>query len=287
MGDLKVSETFYHRVKVKDSSGNVVIGLVAAGTISVNYIDESGNITSGTVTELGSGWYECRNIPWDVAGTWTSDWTVPAGDTLEHSPLMFKVGGGRIEDVYTDTTAIKAKTNNLPSDPADESAVEAAVTSAHTTTDGKVDAVKTVVDAVKAKTDNLPSDPADESILEALIASIAYNWTLDSSGEWTFTNVETTLVEKTTEYGLLVQANLAAMVAADAIRIRVYVKTKDGGTYRVYGSDGDQTYYDVQSNPVTIEVGPVYAKFSVKVTIQRTAGADDAKKVEWVCFKDR
>jgi len=42
--------------------------------------------------------------------------------------------------------AIKAKTDNLPVDPADQSAVEAAITAAHATTDGKVDAVDDYVD---------------------------------------------------------------------------------------------------------------------------------------------
>ena len=55
--------------------------------------------------------------------------------------------------------SIKAKTDNLPTDPADESAIEAAITAAHATTDGKIDAVDNYVDtevgAVKAVTDKL------------------------------------------------------------------------------------------------------------------------------------
>lgn len=41
--------------------------------------------------------------------------------------------------------AVKTKTDNLPSDPADESLIEAAITGAHSTTDGKVDTVDTLV----------------------------------------------------------------------------------------------------------------------------------------------
>lgn len=59
---------------------------------------------------------------------------------------------------------IKAKTDNLPTDPADQSAVEAAITAAHSTTNGKIDAVDDYVDteiaAIKAKTDNLPASPS-------------------------------------------------------------------------------------------------------------------------------
>jgi len=81
--------------------------------------------------------------------------------------------------------AIKAKTDNLPADPADESSIEAAITAAHATTNSKIDAVddyvdteitaiknavesatyglsalKTLIDAIKAKSDLIPADIA-------------------------------------------------------------------------------------------------------------------------------
>lgn len=64
--------------------------------------------------------------------------------------------GTAVQDLEADIDAVKAKTDNLPSDPADESEVEGAITTAHTTTDGKVD-------VVSAKTDNLPTDPASQA----------------------------------------------------------------------------------------------------------------------------
>lgn len=69
-------------------------------------------------------------------------------------------------DVKAVADAIKAKTDNLPSDPADESLLEAAVTAA---TSGLATGADVL--AVKAKTDNLPSDPADQSLVEAAIAA--------------------------------------------------------------------------------------------------------------------
>jgi hypothetical protein len=66
----------------------------------------------------------------------------------------------------TEVAAIKAKTDNLPSDPADQSAVEAAITAATaglataaalSTVDDFLD---TEIAAIKAKTDNLPASPA-------------------------------------------------------------------------------------------------------------------------------
>ena len=78
-------------------------------------------------------------------------------------------------DVKTVSDAIKAKTDNLPTDPADQSQVEAAITATESaittlinTLTGYVD---TEVAAIKAKTDNLPTDPADQSLVEAAITS--------------------------------------------------------------------------------------------------------------------
>lgn len=62
--------------------------------------------------------------------------------------------------VDTVADAIKAKTDNLPEDPADQSviiaavsAVESAITTAHGTTDGLISVVDTVADGIKAVTD--------------------------------------------------------------------------------------------------------------------------------------
>lgn len=66
----------------------------------------------------------------------------------------------------SDLTAVKVKTDNLPADPADQSSVEAAITAA---TSGL--ASQSDLTSVKSKTDNLPSDPADQSLVEAAITA--------------------------------------------------------------------------------------------------------------------
>lgn len=74
--------------------------------------------------------------------------------------------------VDTEVAAIKAKTDNLPSDPADASDIASAfgtVYSTLTTIGGYID---TEVAAIKAKTDNLPSDPADASDIAAAISGL-------------------------------------------------------------------------------------------------------------------
>lgn len=64
-------------------------------------------------------------------------------------------------------TAIKAKTDNLPSDPADQSLIIDATNALATAIGSPAQA--SVLAAVKLKTDNLPSDPADQSLLTTSI----------------------------------------------------------------------------------------------------------------------
>ena len=123
-------------------------------------------------------------------GEGTSDWTVGEKEQIRSALGVdgdkTAATGGQLQTLDTVADAIKAKTDNLPADPADESALEAAITAAHGATDGKVDAmalvvanihdtdlpaVKTETAAIKAKTDNLPTDPADESAIEAAITA--------------------------------------------------------------------------------------------------------------------
>ena len=81
----------------------------------------------------------------------------------------------------TDVSAIKAKTDNLPTDPADESLLEAAITAAHTTTDGKVDAVDTVVDAIKVVTDKIPRLVSSMDFWGDIIEELQLTGTLQSN----------------------------------------------------------------------------------------------------------
>jgi ActR/RegA family two-component response regulator len=74
--------------------------------------------------------------------------------------------------IDTEVAAIKAKTDNLPADPADASDIAAAfgiVNATLGTIDGRID---TEVAAIKAKTDNLPGDPADASDIAAALATV-------------------------------------------------------------------------------------------------------------------
>jgi cell division protein ZapA (FtsZ GTPase activity inhibitor) len=77
--------------------------------------------------------------------------------------------------VYTEVAAIKAKTDGLPSDPADQSVIQATLATLATAANlaTLTSYVDTEVAAIKAKTDGLPSDPADESSIQAKLATLA------------------------------------------------------------------------------------------------------------------
>lgn len=68
--------------------------------------------------------------------------------------------------------AVKAKTDNLPVDPADASDVAAAITSATSplATAANLSTLNTTATAIKAKTDNLPASPANETTVSAVKA---------------------------------------------------------------------------------------------------------------------
>lgn len=78
-----------------------------------------------------------------------------------------------IADIDTLVNAIKLKTDNLPSDPADASDIAGLLS----TLSAAVADVKTYIDtevlAIKAKTDNLPTDPADASDIAGLLSAIS------------------------------------------------------------------------------------------------------------------
>ena len=79
---------------------------------------------------------------------------------------------------------VKAKTDNLPADPADASDIAASFATVNTKLDAIDDYVDTEVAAIKAKTDNLPSDPADASDITAAFTQIkGAGWTTNDTLE--------------------------------------------------------------------------------------------------------
>lgn len=88
----------------------------------------------------------------------------------------------------TDTAAIKAKTDNLPTDPADASDIATAFTGVNTKLDAIDDYIDTEVAAIKAKTDNLPVSPAATGDIPDAASVAAAVWAYVVEG--TFTAVQ-------------------------------------------------------------------------------------------------
>jgi len=89
--------------------------------------------------------------------------------------------------VDTEVAAIKAKTDNLPVDPADASDITAQFATVNGTLSTLSSYVDTEVAAIKAKTDNLPVDPADASDIAASFTTV--NTKLDTIDDFVDTEV--------------------------------------------------------------------------------------------------
>lgn len=122
-------------------------------------------------------------------------------DTVTASEIAQAVWGSNIStnvnpDAGYIVSSIKSKTDNLPTDPADQSLVETAITNSTTSINNNIDSLHDlssldvtqaiwntelssyttpkagyIVSSIKDKTDNLPSDPADQSSVELAITS--------------------------------------------------------------------------------------------------------------------
>ena len=72
-------------------------------------------------------------------------------------------GGGGGDASQATLLAVKAKTDNLPTDPADASDIATSFSTVNTKLDAIDDFVDTEINAIKTKTDALPADPASAS----------------------------------------------------------------------------------------------------------------------------
>jgi hypothetical protein len=102
MGDLQVGEAFKDKVfLIETATGNP--HLLQAPAVVV--IDESGNRAAGVVAEESDGWYTCTFTP-DAAGTWALEYTNAGSTFVNNYVHYFKVGGGEVTDIKTETADI-------------------------------------------------------------------------------------------------------------------------------------------------------------------------------------
>lgn len=117
-------------------------------------------------------------VSWSgVSGLADGDALIPLRSVNPYDGAAF--GLSRLD---ASVNAVKSKTDNLPSDPADASDIVSAFSTVNTSLGTIAGYLDTEVAAIKAKTDNLPSDPADESVILAAIAGISGGGGLDAQG---------------------------------------------------------------------------------------------------------
>jgi hypothetical protein len=176
-----------------------------ASSVNGTYVGQLVFLVSGTgedqcgMVTAYDGTTKVATIDMGAGGGWT---VIPDTTTayvmMPASPVIISSASS----CATQISAIKAKTDNLPSDPADQSLLEAAISaipsapsasanasavraelatelsrvdvaiSSRLATAGYTAPANSDITAIKAKTDNLPTDPADQSLLIAAIDAI-------------------------------------------------------------------------------------------------------------------
>ena len=133
--------------------------------------------------------------------------------------------------IDTEVAAIKAKTDNLPPDPADASDIVASFSAITTSLSTIASYIDTEVAAIKAKTDNLPTDPADASDIAAALAAITGY--IDTEVATLIANVASILGQTSTTGVALSTATKQAI--ADEVLKRAGSNVDDtAGTFSLY-----------------------------------------------------
>lgn len=93
-------------------------------------------------------------------------------DDLPTNAELATALGTADDAVLAQVALVRAKTDNLPSDPADASDISAAFGTVNSTLGTIAGYLDTEIAAIKAKTDGLPTDPADASVIAGLIGAL-------------------------------------------------------------------------------------------------------------------
>lgn len=186
-----------------DASGGVEVGSFQANAITAAAINAdaftAAKFAADVTTEFQSGLATAANLA-TVAGYLDTEIAAILADTNELQTdwanggrldliLDARASQASVDDLPTNAelatalgtaddavlaqiALVKAKTDNLPSDPADASDIASAFGTVNSTLSTIAGYIDTEVAAIKAKTDNLPSDPADASVVAGLIAAV-------------------------------------------------------------------------------------------------------------------
>jgi hypothetical protein len=160
-------------VRAVDSAGNAIApaatalstaDYTAARAAKLDQLDAAISSRAPSATAVSNADYTAaRAAKLDNADVATSTRLATAGYTAPDNAT--------IGTTATAVAAVKAKTDNLPANPAAQTLLDVAV-STRLAAAGYTAPDNASVTAIKAKTDNLPVDPADESLLEAATTAI-------------------------------------------------------------------------------------------------------------------
>jgi hypothetical protein len=127
-------------------NGAVKTGLSPTITI-LRFSDNSVVVNAAAMTESGGGWYKYSFTSYDPAEDYGASFD--AGVSTVDARIQYAVSA------VADMRAIREKTDNLPSDPADQSAVEAAITSAQGSIVGEINANEAKIDILDTNVDTI------------------------------------------------------------------------------------------------------------------------------------
>jgi len=168
---------------------NAADGSAFTGSASVTVTVDNGSQTAGggTVTHKGGGEHSYALTQAETNGDRVA--VKFSGSGAVSRTINVYTGFPQTGDSYplvdTEVAAIKAKTDNLPVDPADASDIAASFATVNSTLSTIAGYIDTEVAAIKAKTDNLPAAPAAVSDIPTAAVVADAVWDEARSGHTT------------------------------------------------------------------------------------------------------
>jgi len=158
-----------------EASGTGTVAYSADGVVLYTPVQGETNYTSFVLIASKSGCIPATQTivttAESIAGTVSANVTKVGGTSQTAGDLAALIN--TLDDyIDTEVAAIKAKTDNLPTDPADASDIASSFSTVNSTLATIAGYLDTEIAAIKAKTDNLPSDPADASDISASFSTV-------------------------------------------------------------------------------------------------------------------
>lgn len=181
-----------------------------------------------------------------------------------------KIPGANVDAAIS---GVKAKTDLLPTDPADQSLLEAEIA-----TRAPAGEYNTQLDAAVSSR----AAAAEYTAARAAKMDSIQQFIQEASGTLSATGAEDTVKQiDDTVNQLHCFIDLTLMQAGDTVVVRQYMKVKSGGTFVKYA---EETYSDAQTLPMLYVVTKP-ANYGIKITLEQTAGTN--RDYDWETFQQK